>query len=156
GGTGTVVNYPAPQASDNCSLMSVACNPPSGSTFPIGTTTVTCTATDAAGNMSSCSFTVGTFDVCLQDDSLSSTVLIWNSLTGDYIFCCGGTKYSGKGIVAQRGSIFTLTDFSGNRRVSASVDASQNRGSASLQSPPGVTRCSITDRDTRNNSCQCA
>lgn len=36
----------------------VACLPPSGSVFPIGTTTVLCTATDAAGNPAADSFTV--------------------------------------------------------------------------------------------------
>ncbi len=36
----------------------VSCTPPSGSTFPIGDTAVQCTATDAAGNTSSGSFTV--------------------------------------------------------------------------------------------------
>jgi hypothetical protein len=36
----------------------LTCSPPPGSTFPIGTTTVTCTATDASGNGSSASFTV--------------------------------------------------------------------------------------------------
>ncbi|HEX6724406.1 MAG TPA: HYR domain-containing protein [Gaiella sp.] len=36
----------------------VGCLPPSGSVFPIGTMTVTCTATDAAGNTSSASFDV--------------------------------------------------------------------------------------------------
>ena len=36
----------------------VACVPPSGTAFPIGTTTVSCTATDAATNQSSCTFTV--------------------------------------------------------------------------------------------------
>jgi uncharacterized delta-60 repeat protein len=46
-------------ASDNMDPNPVViCTPPSGSTFPIGTTTVTCTATDAAGNTSSGSFTV--------------------------------------------------------------------------------------------------
>nr|MDQ3757668.1 HYR domain-containing protein [Actinomycetota bacterium] len=34
------------------------CSRPSGSTFPLGTTTVTCSATDAAGNTGSDSFTV--------------------------------------------------------------------------------------------------
>src|SRR5262249_38763837 len=34
------------------------CSPPSGSSFPVGATTVTCTATDAAGNSASCSFTI--------------------------------------------------------------------------------------------------
>jgi hypothetical protein len=36
----------------------VICNPPSGSTFPIGTTTVPCSATDASGNTATGSFTV--------------------------------------------------------------------------------------------------
>ncbi|MBK8470776.1 MAG: HYR domain-containing protein [Sphingobacteriales bacterium] len=34
----------------------------SGSTFALGTTTVTYTATDAAGNVSTCSFTVTVTD----------------------------------------------------------------------------------------------
>jgi hypothetical protein len=45
-------------ASDNCSLASLVCEPLSGSVFPKGATTVNCTATDAAGNVSLCSFTV--------------------------------------------------------------------------------------------------
>jgi hypothetical protein len=36
----------------------VVCTPPSGSVFPPGTTWVDCTATDAAGNASACSFPV--------------------------------------------------------------------------------------------------
>lgn len=36
----------------------IVCTPPSGSFFPIGTTTVTCTATDASGNQSTCAFPV--------------------------------------------------------------------------------------------------
>ena len=36
----------------------VACVPPSGSTFPLGTTIVTCTATDEAGNEATCTFPV--------------------------------------------------------------------------------------------------
>jgi hypothetical protein len=39
----------------------VTCNSPSGSLFPIGTTTVTCTATDRFGNTSSISFTITIF-----------------------------------------------------------------------------------------------
>src|SRR5262249_54883494 len=36
----------------------LVCNPPSGNTFPIGTTTVSCTASDTCGNGTNCSFTV--------------------------------------------------------------------------------------------------
>lgn len=53
-----VVNYPASLATDNCGVTSLICNPPSGSSFPKGSTSVICTATDAAGNWTSCSFTV--------------------------------------------------------------------------------------------------
>jgi hypothetical protein len=42
----------------DCSLSSVSCDNPSGSAFPVGTTTVTCKAVDAAGNTNTCSFTV--------------------------------------------------------------------------------------------------
>jgi tetratricopeptide (TPR) repeat protein len=55
--SGTVVNYTA-TASDACSAAAVTCTPPSGSTFPVGMTTVNCTATDAQGNAATCSFLV--------------------------------------------------------------------------------------------------
>ncbi len=46
-------------ATDNSDPAPVVnCSPASGSGFPIGTTTVTCTATDASGNSSARSFTV--------------------------------------------------------------------------------------------------
>jgi uncharacterized repeat protein (TIGR01451 family) len=56
--SGTKVDYPEPSATDNCSAITVSCAPPSGSVFPTGTTTVTCTAKDSSNNSASCSFTV--------------------------------------------------------------------------------------------------
>ena len=48
-----------PQAIDNIDeLITPSCNYSSGSVFPIGTTEVVCTATDASGNTSSNSFNV--------------------------------------------------------------------------------------------------
>ncbi len=56
---GAVVTYPSATASDNCTASPVVtCTPASGSTFPVGTTNVTCTARDGAGNTTSCSFPV--------------------------------------------------------------------------------------------------
>ena len=43
---------------DNAFVVSVNCTATSGSFFPVGTTTVTCTATDGAGNTGADSFTV--------------------------------------------------------------------------------------------------
>ncbi len=58
GQTSALVNYPAPTATDNLPGVKVLCEPPSGSRFALGITTVTCTATDVQGNQSQCQFTV--------------------------------------------------------------------------------------------------
>ncbi|MBA3261149.1 MAG: HYR domain-containing protein [Thermoleophilaceae bacterium] len=55
---GARVTYTA-SATDNLDpTPEVICNPTSGSTFPIGTTKVTCTATDGSGNKTTKSFNV--------------------------------------------------------------------------------------------------
>jgi hypothetical protein len=57
--TGMVVNYPAPTASDNCTASPIiTTSQASGTVFPVGLTTVNVTATDAANNQATCSFTV--------------------------------------------------------------------------------------------------
>ncbi len=59
GQSSAVVTYPAPTASDNLGgPVTVTCDRPSGSSFNVGTTLVTCTATDQSGNPKSCSFNV--------------------------------------------------------------------------------------------------
>ena len=58
-GSGVVVTWTMPTAIDETDPAPlVACDPPAGATFPVGTTTVTCTATDAAGNATSAAFAV--------------------------------------------------------------------------------------------------
>lgn len=56
--TSMAVSYPAPTATDNCSTPTITTDHASGSIFPVGTTVVTVTATDADGNHSSCQFNV--------------------------------------------------------------------------------------------------
>lgn len=58
--SGAIATFADATATDNCGVQSVVrtAGPASGSTFPIGTTTVTYTATDIHGNTSSCNFTV--------------------------------------------------------------------------------------------------
>jgi hypothetical protein len=147
-----VVTFPNPVATDNCPGVTVACVPASGTCFNVGVTTVTCTATDTSGNTATCSFTVTTFDVALQDDSNPSTILLWNSQTGAYRFCCGGTTFTGVGKVQRQGCVFTLEHNPADRRVVGRVDKTVFRGSASLQSPPGTIRCTISDFNTRVNT----
>jgi hypothetical protein len=52
------VNYVASATDNTDPNPTVGCVPPSGSTFPIGSTTVACTATDASGNTSNDSFQI--------------------------------------------------------------------------------------------------
>ena len=60
---GSAVNYTPPTASDdNDGPRPVTCSPGPGSTFPLGSTPVTCTATDLAGNQGQASFTVTVHD----------------------------------------------------------------------------------------------
>ena len=55
---GEVVSFAVTASDCRDQTPDVVCVPPSGSFFPRGTTLVTCTATDAAGNQSTCQFPV--------------------------------------------------------------------------------------------------
>lgn len=87
GQTDAVVTYAAPAASDNCSLASTNCTPPSGSTFPLGTNVVTCTAVDGAGLTNTCTFNVVVSEAPPQADlalvkvATPVPVLLGNDLT---------------------------------------------------------------------------
>lgn len=56
--TGMTVNYETPAVTDGQGSVSVTCAPPSGENFPIGTTSVSCTATDSLNRTATCSFNV--------------------------------------------------------------------------------------------------
>ena len=59
GASGAVVTYTSPTATDPAGGTDVVtCTPASGSTFPVGTTKVVCTATDKAGVKGEASFEV--------------------------------------------------------------------------------------------------
>jgi uncharacterized repeat protein (TIGR01451 family) len=149
------VVYAAPAVTDNCSGASVVCVPASGTHFPVGTTTVSCTASDAAGSQSSCSFTVTVFDVCMEGGSDGAS-LVFNSQTGQYIFCCGDSKTSGSGVVSRAGCMITLTHITAGLRVHAVVNPCAGVGQAKLQSDSDSLRCKIVDADISDNGCQCA
>lgn len=60
GPAGTAVTFPIFYS--DVSQATVTCSIPSGSTFPIGSTPVTCVATDSCGNSSNASFAVNVID----------------------------------------------------------------------------------------------
>jgi hypothetical protein len=53
-----VVNFEPVTSTDNCIISAVNAEPPAGSEFPVGETTVTYSVADQSGNLSTCSFVV--------------------------------------------------------------------------------------------------
>ena len=159
--TSRTVSFPGPVATDNCAVQSVVCNPPSGSTFPVGTTSVTCTATDTSGNTAQCTFVVTVSSFCLQDDSNPGNVVLVNASTGDFSFCCGGVQIaSGRGTLTTRGCIGSIDGTKGDRQVHIQWDTAANNGNgagtAYVQKRSNKIVCQITDKNVSNNTCQCS
>ncbi len=75
-GCTAIVTWTLPTEADNCTVTLTSTHN-SGDTFPLGTTTVTYTATDGAGNTASCSF-----DVTITDDLVAGA-------TGTDALCSG-------------------------------------------------------------------
>ncbi|KAG2487217.1 hypothetical protein HYH03_014191 [Edaphochlamys debaryana] len=73
---GRVVNYtPLPSATDiNDGAITPSCSVASGSKFAVGSTTVTCTAKDKAGNIGTASFTVTITDTTKPDVTVPSDI----------------------------------------------------------------------------------
>ena len=62
GACSAAVTWDAPSSADNCGVTSFTSSHSSGSSFAVGTTTVTYTAQDAAGNTTTASFTITVTD----------------------------------------------------------------------------------------------
>jgi HYR domain len=151
-------------AADNCPGVTVVCKNQSGAVvtsgqpFPIGTTTVTCTATDTSGNTASCGFTVSGFSFCLQDETNPGNFVLINASTGEYSFFCNGVLIaSGRGTLNAKGCEGTIEHNKGDRRVLIVWDTTANggkgAGTAIVQLGPNNTRCQITDKNMSNNTC---
>ena len=107
--TGALVHYTGASASDLTSgVSSLTFNPPSGSHFPVGTTTVNYTAIDNAGDSSQ-----GSFTVTVNRTGLVGSVLYVIGTSGDDAFVIDGTTASSVPItiggVAVPGSPFSLS-----------------------------------------------
>lgn len=159
GDISVVVNYAPPTVADNCPTVTVSCSIPSGASFPLGSTTVTCTATDASGNTAACSFTVTVYDACIQDD-VTGDHLYFNTLTGDYLFeHCGvdGFTTGGRGKITRNGSSILLRD--DTRVVSAEIIRSSlgigNTGSARISRGAFGGAFVLNDTYILNNTCRC-
>lgn len=129
------VTYTTPTASDNCSGASVSCVPPSGSAFQRGTTTVTCTATDASNNSAACSFTVTVNDN--QNPTLTCpTSITTNTASGQ---CTAVVSYT--------------TPTASDNCTGAIVSCSPASGTTFQK---GVTTVTCTATDSSKNSASCS
>ncbi len=117
-------------ASDDTGNPTVSCDHMSGSTFPLGTTTVTCTATDGAGKQTSQSITVTVQDTTDPSLSLPTNQSLETSSSGGATF-----TYSA-----------SATDI-----VDGSIGASCNPASGSVF-PVGSTTVNCTATDSHGNS----
>jgi len=130
GPDGAVVEYTASAVDLVDGVVPVACSQASGSVFPLGTTTVTCTATDAAGNTAS-----GTFDVTVEDTTAPKL-----TLPGNLIVEATGPDGA---VVEYTVSAYDLVD------GVVPVICAQNSGSVF---PLGTTTVTCYATDTRGNA----
>ncbi|MBI4470937.1 MAG: HYR domain-containing protein [Acidobacteria bacterium] len=136
GQCGAVVNIPE-NATDNCQVTGVSCQPiPAVSFFPVGATAVTCTASDSAGNNSTC-----TFNVTVNDTEAPTIACPENIVT----YTDPGQNGASVGFTA------TATDNCPGERFSCLPPP----GSFF---PPGTTTvtCTATDAADRSSSCSFA
>ncbi len=74
-----IAQWVAPLATDNCGTPTVTSTATSGASFPVGTTAVIYTATDAKGNKKTCSFNVVVTKQTLVIDSTKCYILVARS-----------------------------------------------------------------------------
>ncbi|MBW3664359.1 MAG: HYR domain-containing protein [Actinobacteria bacterium] len=134
---GATVAYPGSSATDLVDgTVAVVCDPGSGATYPLGTTTVTCSAADAAGNLATRSFTV------TVQDTTPPQVLVPANIVAAAIDASGApVSYTGasatdtvSGVVPvsctpEAGATFPLGT---TTVVCSSTDGAGNAGSASF------------------------
>lgn len=146
---GVVVAYPSPTVSDNTAGVRISCSQPSGSVFPVGITTVTCTATDVCGLTATTRFNVSVWDVLLIDDAMGH-LFLFDSFTGNYLFRRGdtGEEYRGRGHVRREPCDIHLAD---DRRADITYNRCLLLG-AGIFRPNGVAPVfRINNRYTGNN-----
>jgi hypothetical protein len=103
GPNGAAVTYDAATAEDDVDgVLSPACDAASGSVFPLGATTVTCSATDKAGNKGDSTFTI------TVEDTTKPAVSVPSAITREATSAAGATaSFSASATDAVDGSVAT-------------------------------------------------
>jgi hypothetical protein len=129
GSCSAVVNFTGLSASDNCGTANINTTIASGSIFPKGTTTVTATATDDAGNTTTKNFTVTVNDT--EKPVLNAPNIVVSNDAGS---CSAVVNFS-----------VTATDNCGGVNVNTSVPSGTTF-------PKGTTTVTATATDTSGNT----
>ncbi|MEC9475411.1 MAG: HYR domain-containing protein [Planctomycetota bacterium] len=131
------VFWQEPTASDNCGVLTLSSNLPSGTVFPLGDTVVTYTASDTSGNS-----TTGSFTVTIHDDEAPgiSGIPAALDLTTDQGLCTATAMWSDPIPADNCGSVSLSSNFDsgdsfpiGSTTVTyTATDASSNSSSISF------------------------
>jgi gliding motility-associated-like protein len=134
-----VVTYTAPVGTDNCSGATTALTVglASGSTFPVGITTVTYTVTDGSSNTTSCSFTVTVVDTTLPTITCPSNIIVAN----DPNMCS---------------AVVTYTAPTGTDNCTGAVTNMSSGLASGSTFPVGVTTITYLVTDASNNVDSCS
>jgi hypothetical protein len=96
------------------------------------------------------------FDLCLQDELNPQRTIAFNSLTGKFRLCAPDNTFDGSGTIAIKGNTLTLEQNTSDHRVLIRFIADTVReGNAQVKTSNPKQAFTITDRDTRNNTCTC-
>ena len=163
----TVATWTAPTAADNCAIQSFTSSHNSGDAFPVGTTTVTYTATDVNGNTATCSFNVVVADTEIpgvvncpvditvnNDPGLCSAVVNYTAPT--VTDNCSGATISGShnsGDAFPLGTTavtYSALDASGNAAVACTFNVTVN--STAPSAPASVTTNAAFDNICNGNN----
>src|SRR5207302_943480 len=153
GATGAVFTYTASAVDAVDGNVAVACTPGCGSTFPLGATTVACTASDTHGNTRTASFSV------IVVDTLAPSVTPPAAITVAATEINGARGNVPASAVSQRvgaflagGTAVDLRDAAPVRLVpQASVNATVIDATANTLLPVGTTNVVFRSRDASGN-----
>jgi len=131
---GAAVTFACSATDDDGSDAPVVCSPASGSVFPLGSTMVQCSATDAAGNTANGSFVVTVVDTIAPALSVPADIVTWATSSAGAVvnFAVSATDAVDAdpaiACAPASGSVFPVgsttvqcsaTDFSGNKASSS-------------------------------------
>jgi len=133
-----VVSFKIPTATDNCDGTTVTQTSElgAGDTFPVGTTTVTYTATDASGNTDTVSF-----DVIVTDNE------------GPTINCPANITTTN--VIGQNYALVTYTEITATDNCEVTVERTSGFASGE-QFPVGITTVTYVATDINGNSVECS